>query len=91
MRISDTFLGYIVSHIDNSGNSTHVFLHVLKRIDDCLDTENSDFFDLKAIPNSNGDVNRECRFYYLQGQRRIFPSLVHLVNYYRVRFWLRFE
>ncbi|VUZ44147.1 unnamed protein product [Hymenolepis diminuta] len=72
LRISDSFLGYIISHLSKEGNFSHVFLHIVKPIkntsdDGCYNRQSQD----------------ESRLYHLQGQRNLFPSLVLLVEYYK--------
>ncbi|KAM3187412.1 hypothetical protein ACTXT7_002328 [Hymenolepis weldensis] len=72
LRISDSFLGYIISHVSKEGNFSHVFLHIVKPIKNSSDDS-----------CSNRQSQDESRFYHLQGQRNLFPSLVLLVEYYK--------
>uniref|UniRef100_A0A0R3WWC9 SH2 domain-containing protein n=1 Tax=Hydatigena taeniaeformis TaxID=6205 RepID=A0A0R3WWC9_HYDTA len=79
LRISDSFLGYIVSHIASSGACTHIFLHLLKP----LKTSVEDIGDWKAEEMQNGSSDGDPRFYHLQGHRKFFPSLTELVKFYK--------
>ena len=82
MRISDSFLGYIVSHISRSGVCTHVFLHLLKPLNTTPEEEEEEEKELE----DDQEDDDEPRFYHLQGQSRLFPSLSQLVEYYGVGF-----
>ncbi|KAL5968573.1 SH2 domain-containing protein 4A [Taenia solium] len=79
VRISDSFLGYIVSHIASSGAYIHVFLHLLKP----LKTSTGDVGNRKEEELQNGSSDGDPRFYHLQGQQRFFPSLTQLVEFYK--------
>ncbi|VDO11855.1 unnamed protein product [Rodentolepis nana] len=72
LRISDSFLGYVISHLSTKGNFSHVFLHIVKPINNASDDD-----------CNNDQSQDEPRFYHLQGQHNLFPSLVLLIDYYK--------
>nr|CDS25826.1 SH2 domain containing protein 7 [Hymenolepis microstoma] len=72
LRISDSFLGYIISHFSKKGNFSHVFLHIVKPMNNASDDD-----------CTNNQCQDEPRFYHLQGQCNLFPSLVLLIEYYK--------
>ncbi|KAM7533762.1 hypothetical protein Aperf_G00000118399 [Anoplocephala perfoliata] len=77
-RISDSFLGYILSHVSKAGNFTHVFLRIVKPITNDSDDDNNG-----SAGSLVKESQEESRFYHLQGQRKLFPSLLLLVEYYK--------
>ncbi|KAH9278478.1 SH2 domain-containing protein 4A [Echinococcus granulosus] len=79
VRISDCFLGYIISHVASSGACTHVFLHLLKP----LKTGAEEIGTREERELQNSRANADLRFYHLRGQRRFFPSITQLVNFYK--------
>uniref|UniRef100_A0A5K3FRI2 SH2 domain-containing protein n=1 Tax=Mesocestoides corti TaxID=53468 RepID=A0A5K3FRI2_MESCO len=67
VRISDSFLGYILTHINADAACTHVFVNLVKPL----------------VINDGEQEGAETRLYHLHGQKPQFPSLLELVNYYR--------